>query len=115
MMNDMKRIIVLLLLIVFAMTSCEKADVIIRTDLENTRSSLPTSEATEPVMTAATNSEGKFIFIVNTSSKTFHLSSECRHVKNMSEKNRGEVVAEDIEEMILLEYKPCSTCVGKQE
>ena len=114
-MNDMKKIIVLILLVVFALASCEKADVIIRTDLEHTRSSLPTSEVTEPAMTAATNSEGKLIFIVNTSSKTFHLSDECRHVKNMSEKNRGEVIAEDIDEMILLEYKPCSTCVGKQE
>ena len=111
----MKRILVLFFVAVVFLSSCEKADIIIRTDLENTRSSLPTVEITEPVMTAATNSEGKFVYIVNDSSKTFHLSSECRHVKSMSEKNRVEVVAESIEEMILHEYKPCSTCVGKQE
>lgn len=82
----MKRIFVLFFLAVVFLSSCEKADIIIRTDLENTRSSLPTVEITEPVMTAATNSEGKFVYIVNDSSKTFHLSSECRHVKSMSEK-----------------------------
>ena len=111
----MKRFFAIVAAVVFLLVSCGKADVMIRTDLENTRPSALTREATSTVMTAATNEEGLMIFIVNTSSKTFHVSEECRHVKSMSEKNKKSVASHSVEEMVSLGYSPCATCVSDIE
>ena len=108
----MKRFFASVIVILLLLVSCGKADVIIRTDLENTRSSAPTRETTSTVLTAATNADGLMLFIVNASSKTFHVSEECRHVKSMSEKNKTVVASHSAEEMISLGYSPCSTCFG---
>ena len=54
----MKRLFASVIVILLLLVSCGKADVIIRTDLENTRSSAPTRETTSTVLTAATNADG---------------------------------------------------------
>lgn len=111
----MKRFFAIVAAVVFLLVSCGKADVMIRTDLENTRSFAPTRETTETSLTAATNEEGLMIFIVNASSKTFHVSEECRHVKSMSEKNKLSVASHGVDEMVSLGYSPCATCLGDFE
>lgn len=108
----MKKFFALMIVVILLLVSCGKADVIIRTDLENTRSSALSMTTSDTSMTAATNEEGKMIFIVNSSSKTFHISEECRHVKNMSDKNKIIVVSGGIGEMVLSGYSPCATCLG---
>ena len=108
----MKRFFALVVIAVFILVSCGKADVIIRTDLENTRSSALPRETTETSLTAATNEQGLFIYIVNSSSKTFHISDECRHVKSMSEKNKVTVASSGVDDMIARGYSPCATCFG---
>lgn len=107
----MKRFFAIVSVVLLILTSCGKADVVIRTDLENTRPSAITTETTVTSMTAATDEQGKMIFIVNTSSKTFHISDECRHVKSMSEKNRATIASNGIDEMIEQGFSPCSTCI----
>ena len=111
----MKRTFALIFVLAALLSSCGKADVIIRTDLENTRASAYTTATEEPVATAATDDEGMMIFVVNASSKTFHLSEECRHVQNMSEANKTFVHAANALKMIDMGYKPCATCIGKVE
>ena len=111
----MKRFFAVIAAVVLLLVSCGKADVIIRTDLDNTRSSAPTRETVSTALTAATNADGLMIFIVNTSSKTFHISEECRHVKSMSEKNKKSVASHSVDEMISLGYLPCATCFGDAE
>ena len=108
----MKRFFALVVIVVFILVSCGKADVIIRTDLENTRSSALTRATSDTALTAATNEEGLMIFIVNSSSKVFHISDECRHVKSMSEKNKVTVASSGTDDMISRGYSPCSTCFG---
>lgn len=111
----MKRYIVIAIIIAMLLSSCQKADIVIRTDLENTRPSMATSETEVSVMTAATGDDGLMIFIVNSSSKTFHISEECRHVKNMSDKNKRLISAENEYEMAQNGYKPCATCIDKNK
>lgn len=111
----MKRAIIFVVLSVLMLSSCTKADIVIRTDLENTRSSMATSETEVSVMTAVTSEDGRMVFVVNASSKTFHISDECRHVKNMSEKNKTLIAAVDEYEMVQNGYKPCATCIDKNK
>lgn len=111
----MKNVFVVLTACAFLLVSCGKADVVIRTDLENTRSSAYTTAPEEPLSTAETDDEGLLIYIVNASSKTFHISEECRHVKNMSEANKTFIHAVGVDQMKEMGYKPCSTCIGKTD
>ena len=106
----MKKLLLIVLILTLLMASCGKADVVIRTDLSNTRSSayIPKEETT--AATAATSENGMLIFIVNASSKTFHISESCYHVKNMKQENKTTVEAVSFEQMIADGYKPCSTC-----
>lgn len=108
----MKRFFALVIVIIAAFVSCGKADVIIRTDLENTRPSALTRATSETAPTAATNEDGLKLFVVNSSSKTFHISEACRHVNGMSEKNKVIVASSGVDEMISRGYSPCSTCLG---
>lgn len=110
----MKRLVIILSVLCLTLVSCGKADVVIRTDLSATRASayIPALETT--AMTAAVSEWGMMIFVVNISSKTFHISDECYHVKNMKEENKSTVESVSIEQMIADGYKPCSTCIGKE-
>lgn len=108
----MKRFFALAVITVFILVSCGKADVIIRTDLDVTRLSVCDMTTEETSLTAATNEQGLFVFIVNSSSKTFHISEECRHVKSMSEKNKVTVASSGVDDMIARGYSPCATCFG---
>ncbi|MBQ0125064.1 MAG: hypothetical protein KBS59_01915, partial [Clostridiales bacterium] len=92
------------------LSSCGKADIIIRTDLDTTLPSALSATTSATFATAATDENGKMLIIVNVSSKTFHLSDTCRHVMAMSEKNKQIFAVTDIDELISLGYKPCSTC-----
>ena len=106
----MKRFFALLTTALILLASCGKADVIIRTDLENTRVPAPEMTTVVTTMTAATNEAGQMLFVVNSSSKTFHISEECRHVKGMSEKNKVIIASSGVEDMISQGYSPCATC-----
>ena len=108
----MKRFFAFVIVILLLLVSCGKADVIIRTDLDSTRSSALTMATSDTSLTAATNEAGLMLYVVNSSSKTFHISEECRHVKNMSEKNKVIVASSGVDDMISQGYSPCSTCFG---
>lgn len=108
----MKRLAAIATVLVLIFASCGKADVVIRTGVENTRPYVTTAEPISAVPTAATNEAGQFIYLVNTSSKTFHINGECRAAKAMSDKNRSTVVSSGVDEMISLGYKPCTVCFG---
>lgn len=108
----MKRFFMLLTISLLLLASCGKADVIIRTDIENTRFSAPEMTTAATALTAATNEAGLLLFVVNSSSKTFHISEECRHVKGMSEKNKAIVASNGVDDMISHGYSPCVTCFG---
>ncbi len=108
----MKRFFALLAATFVLLASCGKADVVIRTDLENTRGSAYSMTEATTVMTAATNEAGLMIFVLNASSKTFHVSEECRYAASMSAKNKVFYSAESIYAMVALGYEPCSVCIG---
>lgn len=111
----MKRFAALLTVALILLVSCGKADVTIRTDLENTRAFAPEMTSATTVMTAATSEDGLMLFVLNSSSKTFHISEECRHVKGMSEKNKIIIASSGVEDMMSRGYSPCSTCFGNIE
>jgi|GEM_PF-1454032 len=111
----MKRLFALTAALFVLLASCSKADVVIRTDLTNTRSSAYSITEASTAMTAATDEEGLMIFVLNSSSKTFHISDECRHAASMSAKNKVYYSAVGIDEMISLGFAPCSVCIGDND
>lgn len=54
---------------------------------------------------------GTVLYIVNTSSRSYHLSS-CYMVKSIKEENKQETY--DIDFLIEREYSPCKICINKK-
>ena len=108
----MKKFFALAAAITIFLASCGKADVVINTNLENTRGSAYAMTEATTDMTAATDENGLKVFVLNSSSRTFHISEECRYAASMSAKNKTFYSAESLEAMIALGFTPCSVCIG---
>lgn len=94
----------------FLLCSCEKADIVIRTDLDGAKTTDFTETTEAPVQTDA---EGKYTVVLNKSSGVFHVSQNCYHAKIMKEENRQTVKTDDISTLISDGYRPCGVCSGE--
>ena len=77
---------IFLLVAALFLCSCEKADIVIRTDLDGAKTTDFTETTEAPVQTDA---EGKYTVVLNKSSGVFHVSQDCYHAKIMKEENRN--------------------------
>lgn len=69
-----------------------------------------TARTTETQAPEQPDSEKLIEVIVNTSTRTFHIDPECRHVKSMKPENRAVMYVSDPNVLIEQGYKPCGTC-----
>ncbi len=94
----MKRLFLCLGLVFFVLlTSCGKSDYIISADNDKTPAKL--------------NTDGEILYIVNTSTRSYHLPS-CYILKNTKEENKRETY--DIDFLVERGYTPCKICIGKE-
>ena len=98
---------IFLLVAALFLCSCEKADIVIRTDLDGAKTTDFTETTEAPVQTDA---EGKYTVVMNKSSGVFLVSQDCYHAKIMKEENRQIIKTDDISTLISEGYRPCGVC-----
>lgn len=105
-----KTVFVFILLAALLLCSCEKADIVIRTDMSGAK----TTDFTETTETQVqTDAEGKYTVVLNKSSGVFHVSQDCYHAKIMKEENRQIIKTDDISTLVADGYRPCGICSGE--
>ena len=57
----------------------------------------------------SSHSTGKFLYVVNTNSKTFHISS-CKFAADIKEENKH--ITSDLDFLASREFTPCRNCIN---